>query len=248
MSGESSGEAVVSFSRLVVLTGADPDLLIMHSFFRELDDFASNLDIEVVWRIIDGLKAYPSSFSGFDFAANSVRVEWNSPYAALSHAEAIAYGFFLSQAEFVVMMSPDMVGNIKDIPNFILEIKNGASIVAAWRKKRNGVSILRVALTKVFNGFAKTVFGLSVHDVNTSMALVSPAAISFFLNVSDDCPSPALHTARTLKREIREVPITVDEFPGKTSVYSTGMRIRVGIKRVKEIFLYYLWSFSRRDD
>lgn len=233
-------EGVVS-SCLTVLTAADPNMEVMRAFLLSLEGFSLKTGQEVVWRVVDGLKAFSPSFDVSIFESKLVHVDWVSPSCVLSHAEAITYGFSLSRGDFVLMMSPDMTSNVADIPDFVDKMDEGAAAVAGWRVKRSGVSFTRRALTKVFNGFAKVLFKLSINDVNTCMALVSPKVTSYLLEAPRDCPSPALYAAYMLRNEISEVPITVNEYPGRASTYSLSVRFKVGIGRLREIIAFFFW-------
>jgi len=237
-----------SLSCLTVLTASEPNIEVMRGFLESLETFSQQSGVTILWRVVDGLKAFPSSFNCSVFNAELVHIDWICPGRALSHAEAIMHGFALSREGYVLMMSPDMSLNVADIPAFIDEIRGGATAVAGWRVKRNGISCIRRLLTKVFNGFVRALFKLKINDINTCMALVSPKVVDFLLDAPSGCPSPALYTAILLRDEISQVPINVPEHPAKESTYSIGGRAKVGMERLREVVSFLFWMESGRND
>lgn len=231
--------------KLVVLTASDGDHDVMAAFLDALERYADESGKAIVWRVVDAIKAYEQVPPGLRAAIGSVQLDWIEPEGPLSHADAIIYGFSFSRDERVLMMSPDMVANIKDIPYFFDAMKGGAEIVAGWRSSRSGVSITRKTLTTIFNVIAKVIFRLPVRDFNTCMALVSPRAVDCILSAPVDCPSPPLYLACKLRDRISEVPIKVYEIPGKKSAYTVKTRLFVGIGRLKEIFAFIKWVAAR---
>ena len=243
----SSGGEEEGLSRLTVLTASDPNIEVMMDFLRSLEIFSEQTGLAILWRVVDGLNAFSSSFDYSVFGADSVQVDWVFPDRTLSHAEAIMHGFALSRDEFVLMMSPDMNLNVTDIPSFLDGIRSGSAAVTGWRVQRNGVPLIGRALTWLFNGLVRLLFKLKINDINTCIALVSPKVVSCLLDSPRDCPSPALYTAILLRDEISQVPINVVEHPAKISTYSIGMRFRVGVVRLREVVSFLFWRMRRGD-
>lgn len=239
----SSGNAGKLIKRIVVLTGSDADIWVMKSFSQKLERFAWRWDGELVWRVIDGLNAYDRCPDTEFVHLEKVRLEWVATPEGCSHADSIAYGMSLSVGEHVLMMSPDMEGNIEDISDFMKALVSDGSIaiVSGRRVSRIGVPVSRRYLTGLFNNIVRCVFRLSVRDVNTCMALLSPEGLNCIMQTPQDCPSPPLYTARKLRRNIKEIPITVRELPGRKSNYTARQRIFVGLGRLREVFLFALW-------
>lgn len=229
-------------NRLVVLTPADPDKTIMHSFAMKLDALSATSHIKIIWRVVDSLNVFGSAQeNSFSFAPTFFSMDLVSSSTTMSHAESIIYGFSLSRGEFVLMMSPDMEDNIKDIPIFVDLLEKGHEAVAAWRFVRLGVPYYRVLMTNMFNFLAKSLLRLPIHDVNTCMALASPRILECILNAPRDCPSPALYTAYKMKEKITELPIVVREIPNRKSTYFFSLRLRIGLERLRELFAFLLW-------
>ena len=195
----------------------------------------------ILWRVVDGLRAFSPYFDPAVFQGVSVGVDWITPDRALSHAEAIMHGLALSRGDYVLIMSPDMSPNVADIPAFLDEIDGGAVAVAGWRVQRNGISFIRRALTRLFNNLVRVLFRLKINDVNTCMALLTPKVVSFLLDAPPDCPSPALYTALSLRDEISEIQINVTENPVKNSTYNLRMRFMVGVGRLREVCSLLVW-------
>lgn len=235
--------------RLVVLTSSDTEMWVMTSFSRKLELFARHWGGELVWRVVDGLNAYNERPDAEFVHLERVHLDWIAAPKVFSHADSIIYGLSLSDGDYVLMMSPDMEGNIEDIPDFMNALTSDASIriAAGYRVSRLGIPVARMYLTVLFNNIVRCLFRLSVRDVNTCMALISPDALKCMMQAPGDCPSPALYTARKLRKNITEIPIIVRELPGRKSNYTARTRILVGLDRLKEVFLFALWLVRSED-
>ena len=234
-------------NRLTVLTASDPDFRVMSDFLSSLEGFSERTGLDIIWRVVDGLKAFSDPFDCAFLNPKFVRIEWIEPDFILSHSEAIMYGFSFSRDQYVLMMSPDMISNVNDIPAFIAQINAGSEAVAGWRVRRDGVSFARIILTRFFNFIVSILFRIKINDINTCMALVSPKVVSYLLEPPRDCPSPAIYTAISMRDNISEVPIFVSEYPNKSSTYDFGMRFKVGLGRLKEIISFFWWQIRRSD-
>lgn len=227
-------------NRLVILTTSDADFAVMCAFGQALSDMASGR-MRILWRVVDGLQVYKGLPPDLADAAQDMDVAWHDPGQSLSQAEAIFYGLGFSRGARVLLMTPDMIANIQDIPAFIEKMEEGFDVVAGWRVSRIGISRVRLALTRLFNVMAKRFFRLPIHDFNTCMGLLSPAAVESLVCPPEGCPSAALNTACTFRGSLSEVPITVHEIPGRKSAYTIRMRMALGVMRLKEMMRFYAW-------
>lgn len=233
--GVDSGE-----DQLVVLTTADADLAVMAAFAGRLERLANTIGRNVLWRVVDGLKAYegpPTALAGL-----AIALDWVTPEQPLTQAAAIVHGFALSRQRTVIMMAPDMLDNVDDIPAFLARNAEGYEIVAAWRVSRPGVPFLRRVMTVSLNHVMKVLFRLPVHDFNTGMALLSPSAMNHLLSAPPRCPAPELFLACSFRAFTSEVPVVMGEIPGKKSAYSVPMRIWLGILRLGQIIGFLVWQ------
>lgn len=229
---------------LVVLTTSDADPGVMRDFAEALAKM-SRQKIKVLWRVVDGLQAYQALPPDVAEAAQDMELAWHDPGRHLSQAEAVFCGLRLSRGARVLLMTPDMIGNVDDIPRFAERLDAGYDVVAGWRASRSGVPAIRRGLTRIFNAMAMWLFRLPIQDFNTCMGGLSSQAVLSLIDPPPGCPSPALNTACRFRESMCEIPISVAEIAGRQSAYTVRSRVAVGVMKLKEMLRFFFWRRSR---
>ncbi|WP_162925857.1 hypothetical protein [Isoalcanivorax indicus] len=250
----------MSSEPLVILTTSDADLTVMCAFaealsealskplnepLNELPSESANETHGVVWRVVDGLQAYPGAPAEVCAALHGLALDWQDPGRPLSQAEAVFFGLRASRGTRVLLMAPDMIDNIRDLPRFLEKMDQGFEVVAGWRASRVGISALRRMLTVSFNRLVARLFSLPLHDINTCMGLMSGKVVDSLVDAPEGCPSPALNTACTFRDRLAEIPITVREIPGRKSAYTVRTRFAIGVMRLREVIRFRAWIRAR---
>ncbi|MFZ5722958.1 MAG: hypothetical protein ACOY33_04790 [Pseudomonadota bacterium] len=237
---------------LTVLTAADPSADVMAQFSRALAQQAADLPVRLIWMVVDGLHAHAGAP---DFLRQPLpfAVSWLTPDVPLPQLATLMQGLQQLHAGHplrgpVIVMDPDMVDNVADLPRFITAHETGAAIVFGWRIERRGIHRLRRLLTARFNVFAAKLLALPLHDLNTPMVSFTPSALACLLDTPAGCPSPRLHAYHRLRDRLDEVPIRVRELPGRKSAYTLRHRIGTGIRRVQEVLAFRRYRQRRQND
>ncbi len=83
---------------------------------------------------------------------------------------ALAEGFRASRGEIVVTLDADLQDEPREIPNLIAALDR-ADLVTGWKKVRNDPWTKRFP-SKIFNGAARALFGLRLHDLNSGLKVM----------------------------------------------------------------------------
>jgi len=110
------------------------------------------------WKVIESLSISNKSIRGIKFRRN------------YGKSAALHTGFAASQGDVVITMDADLQDSPDEIPDLFKMIKvEKYDIVSGWKKKRYD-SVLRKNLpSKLFNGTARVVTGIKLHDFNCGL-------------------------------------------------------------------------------
>lgn len=226
---------------LTILTTADADEAIMGLFAEALARSGLHAERQVTWLVIDGLLAYREP-PGLAKAQQLFELKWIAPSAPLPQLGAIMHGLSLTRGP-VVIMDPDMPGNIDDIRKFMAAHHNGADIVFGRRLHRHGISPVRRFFTAIYNFTARNLLGLPIHDLNTPMISITRNVVDLIRAAPPGCPSPRFYVFNQLSDGLGEIPICVSELEKKSS-YSPMSRASLGIARLSEILKFISWKIK----
>jgi hypothetical protein len=237
-----------------LLTTADPDIKLLEQFSIGVFQHASAHEQNVSLIIVDAIGGYeePPPFIPLLLKQHSShKIRWVEYSGQSDKSSASEAAFKWVSDAPVILMDPDMLSNIKDIPRFLDAHNGGAEMVFSWRTKREGVSRWRRLLTFMFNILVRVIFRLPIHDINTPMVSLSANTLNLLYSMRDRLDqriSNRLGGAHALIGQLAEIPISTCEIEGRASTFSTWMLMRVGLVWIKDIALFWLLEerlFSR---
>ncbi|RYF69881.1 MAG: glycosyltransferase [Cytophagaceae bacterium] len=109
------------------------------------------------WDVIEGLAARNPHVRGIRFARNSGKTA------------ALQTGFQAARGRVVITMDADLQDSPDEIPDLYRMItEEGYDLVSGWKEKRYD-PITKTLPTKLFNGVARWVSGVKLHDFNCGL-------------------------------------------------------------------------------
>ena len=110
------------------------------------------------WSIIKKLNTKNPSVSGIRFANN------------FGKSQALHAGFEKVKGDVVITMDADLQDSPDEIPELFRLIKEeNLDIVSGWKKKRYDAYFTKNLPSKLFNGAARRISGLKLHDFNCGL-------------------------------------------------------------------------------
>ena len=107
------------------------------------------------WQIIEELKTKYNSVKGIKFQRN------------YGKSAALQIGFGKATGDIVMTMDADLQDSPEEIPGFIKMIKEeGYDLVSGWKKKRKDPVFSKNLPSKFYNGTARIMTGIKLHDFN----------------------------------------------------------------------------------
>ncbi|MBU0984548.1 MAG: glycosyltransferase family 2 protein [candidate division Zixibacteria bacterium] len=91
--------------------------------------------------------------------------------------EALQTGFALASGDVFVFYPADLQYLPEDIPSLIAKIADGADICTGWKQGKYNKRFV----SKIYNGFSRSIFGLKVHDLNSVKAFRREVVENIFL-------------------------------------------------------------------
>ncbi len=91
--------------------------------------------------------------------------------------EALQTGFATASGEIFVFYPADLQYLPKDIPKLVAPVADGADICTGWKQGKYNKRFV----SKVYNWFSRTIFGLKVHDLNSVKAFRREVVERIFL-------------------------------------------------------------------
>lgn len=109
------------------------------------------------WEVIKAESAKNACVKGISFRRN------------YGKSAALQIGFTHAQGDVVITMDADLQDSPDEIPELYRMIKtDGFDLVSGWKKKRYD-PISKTLPTKLFNGVARTLSGVKLHDFNCGL-------------------------------------------------------------------------------
>lgn len=98
----------------------------------------------------------------------------------LGKSAALSEGFKAARGTIVVMMDADLQDDPSEVPKLVAALDR-VDLVTGWKEQRND-PWTKTFPSRVFNGFARALFGLKLHDMNCGLkAMRAPVAHSLDL-------------------------------------------------------------------
>ncbi len=93
----------------------------------------------------------------------------------LGKSAALSEGFKSARGEIIVMMDADLQDDPAEVPKLVAALDH-VDLVTGWKEQRND-PWTKTFPSKVFNGVARSLFGLKLHDMNCGLkAMRAPVA------------------------------------------------------------------------
>jgi glycosyltransferase involved in cell wall biosynthesis len=86
----------------------------------------------------------------------------------LGKSAALAVGFREASGRAVITMDADLQDDPSEIPRMLAALEEGYDLVSGWKKERKDPLSKRLP-SRVFNGVARAVTGLTLHDMNCGL-------------------------------------------------------------------------------
>ncbi len=110
------------------------------------------------WKVIENLSISNKNIRGIKFRRN------------YGKSAALHTGFSASKGDVVITMDADLQDSPDEIPELFQMIKNEKfDMVSGWKKKRYDSVIRKNLPSKLFNGTARVVTGIKLHDFNCGL-------------------------------------------------------------------------------
>lgn len=109
------------------------------------------------WQVIKDLGAKNSSVKGIKFRRN------------YGKSAALYSGFRAAKGNVVITMDADLQDSPEEIPGlYRMIVFDGYDMVSGWKKKRYD-SLVKNSTSKIYNGTARLVSGIKLHDFNCGL-------------------------------------------------------------------------------
>ncbi len=110
------------------------------------------------WEVIEALVKKNPLVKGIKFRRN------------YGKSAALHMGFGAAQGDVVITMDADLQDSPDEIPDLFKMIKNeGLDLVSGWKKKRYDNALTKNIPSKIYNGVARAITGLKLHDMNCGL-------------------------------------------------------------------------------
>jgi glycosyltransferase involved in cell wall biosynthesis len=120
--------------------------------------FVNDGSTDSSWDIIKGLQQDYSEIKGISFRRN------------YGKSPALYCGFARAKGNVVITMDADLQDSPEEIPDLYRMItKENFDLVSGWKKKRYDGKLTKNIPSKIYNGTARIITGLSLHDMNCGL-------------------------------------------------------------------------------
>ncbi|MFN3020684.1 glycosyltransferase family 2 protein [Chryseobacterium sp. TY3] len=190
--------------------------------------FVDDGSTDLSWSIIENLKVQHPQIHGIKFSKN------------YGKSQALHAAFEKAQGEVVITMDADLQDFPEEIPElYDMVTKDDYDIVSGWKKKRFDNVMTKNLPSKLFNGAARKLSGVHLHDFNCGLKAYKKRVVKS-IDVYGDMHRyiPVLAANAGFKR-ITEKPVQHQARPYGTSKFGTERFIRGFLDLVT------LWFVSR---
>ena len=189
-----------------------------------IDDGSTDLS----WGIIENLKIQNPQVHGIKFAKN------------YGKSQALHAAFEKVQGNVVITMDADLQDFPEEIPELYSMVVNGDyDIVSGWKKKRFDNVMTKNIPSKVFNGAARKLSGVFLHDFNCGLKAYRKQVVKSIDVYGDMHRYIPVLAANAGFKKITEKPVQHQARPYGTSKFGTERFIRGFLDLVT------LWFVSR---
>ncbi|WP_313028156.1 glycosyltransferase family 2 protein [Soonwooa sp.] len=190
--------------------------------------FVDDGSTDLSWSIIENLKVQHPQVHGIKFSKN------------YGKSQALHAAFEKAQGDVVITMDADLQDFPEEIPElYDMVTKEDYDIVSGWKKKRFDNVMTKNLPSKLFNGAARKLSGVHLHDFNCGLKAYKKRVVKS-IDVYGDMHRyiPVLAANAGFKR-ITEKPVQHQARPYGTSKFGTERFIRGFLDLVT------LWFVSR---
>lgn len=190
--------------------------------------FVDDGSTDLSWSIIENLKVQHPQIHGIKFSKN------------YGKSQALHAAFEKAQGDVVITMDADLQDFPEEIPElYDMVVKDDYDIVSGWKKKRFDNVMTKNLPSKLFNGAARKLSGVELHDFNCGLKAYKKRVVKS-IDVYGDMHRyiPVLAANAGFKR-ITEKPVQHQARPYGTSKFGTERFIRGFLDLVT------LWFVSR---
>ena len=190
--------------------------------------FVDDGSTDLSWSIIENLKVQHPQIHGIKFSKN------------YGKSQALHAAFEKAQGDVVITMDADLQDFPEEIPElYDMVTKEDYDIVSGWKKKRFDNVMTKILPSKLFNGAARKLSGVELHDFNCGLKAYKKRVVKS-IDVYGDMHRyiPVLAANAGFKR-ITEKPVQHQARPYGTSKFGTERFIRGFLDLVT------LWFVSR---
>ncbi|MGV4413687.1 glycosyltransferase family 2 protein [Chryseobacterium sp. T1] len=189
-----------------------------------IDDGSTDLS----WGIIENLKLLYPQVHGIKFAKN------------YGKSQALHAAFEKVQGNVIITMDADLQDFPEEIPElYDMVINGGYDIVSGWKKKRFDNVMTKNLPSKLFNGAARKLSGVELHDFNCGLKAYRKQVVKSIDVYGDMHRYIPVLAANAGFRKITEKPVQHQARPYGTSKFGTERFIRGFLDLVT------LWFVSR---
>jgi glycosyltransferase involved in cell wall biosynthesis len=189
-----------------------------------IDDGSTDLS----WSIIENLKIQNPQIHGIKFSKN------------YGKSQALHAAFEKVNGDVVITMDADLQDFPEEIPELYEMVKVGNyDIVSGWKKKRFDNVMTKNIPSKLFNGAAKKVSGISLHDFNCGLKAYKKQVVKSIDVYGDMHRYIPVLAANAGFRNITEKPVQHQARPYGSSKFGTERFVRGFLDLVT------LWFVSR---
>ncbi|MNK66438.1 Undecaprenyl-phosphate 4-deoxy-4-formamido-L-arabinose transferase [compost metagenome] len=189
-----------------------------------IDDGSTDLS----WSIIENLKIQNPQINGIKFSKN------------YGKSQALHAAFEKVNGDVIITMDADLQDFPEEIPELYEMVKIGNyDIVSGWKKKRFDNVMTKNIPSKLFNGAAKRVSGISLHDFNCGLKAYKKQVVKSIDVYGDMHRYIPVLAANAGFRNITEKPVQHQARPYGTSKFGTERFVRGFLDLVT------LWFVSR---
>ena len=192
------------------------------------DWFIDDGSTDLSWSIIENLKIQNPQIHGIKFSKN------------YGKSQALHAAFEKVNGDVIITMDADLQDFPEEIPELYEMVKIGNyDIVSGWKKKRFDNVMTKNIPSKLFNGAAKRVSGISLHDFNCGLKAYKKQVVKSIDVYGDMHRYIPVLAANAGFRNITEKPVQHQARPYGTSKFGTERFVRGFLDLVT------LWFVSR---
>ncbi|WP_300670397.1 glycosyltransferase family 2 protein [Soonwooa sp.] len=190
--------------------------------------FVDDGSTDLSWSIIENLKVQHPQVHGIKFSKN------------YGKSQALHAAFEKAQGNVVITMDADLQDFPEEIPElYDMVVKDDYDIVSGWKKKRFDNVMTKNLPSKLFNGAARKLSGVHLHDFNCGLKAYKKRVVKSIDVYGDMHRYIPVLAANAGFKKITEKPVQHQARPYGTSKFGTERFIRGFLDLVT------LWFVSR---